>query len=78
MDGWEFLDYFEKKFWPIYRETKIVLSSFSIEKNHILRAKKYPFVIDLLNTSINAEYLYRLVHSYFPEMLNAIEKRESS
>lgn len=75
MDGWEFLDCFEKKFWPIYKETKIVLSSFSIEKNHLSRSKKYPFVIDLLNTSINTDYLQRLVKTYFPEMLDEIEKK---
>ena len=24
MDGWEFLDYFEKEFWPIFKETKVL------------------------------------------------------
>lgn len=69
IDGWEFLECFKNEIWPLFKETKIVISSFSIDQNHSERAKNFPFVIDLLSSSLDAHYLIELAKSWFPEML---------
>ncbi len=63
MDGWEFLDKFSNEIWPFFSETKIVITSQSVDNDDSIRAKGYPFVIDFLKNPITVEYLVRLHES---------------
>ena len=63
MDGWEFLDKFSTDIWPYFKETKIVITSQSIDNDDSIRAKEYPFVIDFLKNPITLEYLVQLHES---------------
>jgi CheY-like chemotaxis protein len=65
MDGWQFLDHFTIDYWPYFKETKVLISSFPIDKSQVEKVKKYPFVINLINSSISAEYLIHL----FPDSI---------
>lgn len=60
MDGWGFLDLFTQKFLPLFPNTKVVITSFSVDDNDFERAKQYACVIDFLNTPITAGYLENL------------------
>lgn len=60
LDGWEFMDKFAVRIWPFFRETKIVITSQSIDKSDFVRARKYPFVIDFLKHPISVDYLVQL------------------
>jgi hypothetical protein len=68
MDGWEFLDKFSTEIWPSFKETKIVITSQSIDIDDSIRAKEYPFVIDFLKNPITVEYLVRLHESLMSEV----------
>ncbi|SKB46457.1 response regulator [Daejeonella lutea] len=60
LDGWEFMDQFTTRIWPFFKETKIVITSQSVDQSDILRAEKYPFVIDFLKHPISVNYLLQL------------------
>lgn len=63
MDGWEFMDKFSTDIWPFFKDTRIVITSQSIDVRDSIRAKQHPFVIDFLKQSISAEYLMKLNES---------------
>jgi len=63
LDGWGFLNHFSKEIWPVFKETKIVITSFSIDEDHSEKLKQYPFVVDLLTNPLNTEYLVKLKES---------------
>jgi len=63
MDGWEFLHHFSNEIWPNFRDTKIVITSFSIDEDHSEKLKHYPFVVDLLTNPLSTEYLVKLKES---------------
>jgi CheY-like chemotaxis protein len=63
MDGWQFLHHFAEEIWPYFKETKILLTSFSIDEGQSERAKQYPFVIDLLTSPLTSDYLMNLKSS---------------
>lgn len=63
MDGWEFLDKFSKEIWPFFIDTKIVITSQSVDNDDSIRAKGYPFVINFLKHPITVEYLVKLHES---------------
>jgi CheY-like chemotaxis protein len=63
MDGWQFLHHFSEEIWPYFKETKILITSFSIDEGHSERAKQYPFVIDLLTSPLTSDYLINLKSS---------------
>jgi hypothetical protein len=60
MDGWEFLDRFSNEILPYFKETKIVITSQSIDTEDCIRAKKHPFVIEFLKQPITVECLIKL------------------
>jgi CheY-like chemotaxis protein len=60
MDGWEFLHHFSQDIWPYFKETKILITSFSIDEDYSKKAKQYPFVIDLLTSPLTSDYLINL------------------
>lgn len=58
MGGWEFLDIFYKKdYAAIFKETKIIVLSSTIDPQDIQRAKSYPMVLDFLSKPITKEIL---------------------
>lgn len=63
MDGWEFLNKFSSEIWPFFKETKIIITSQSIDTQDFIRAKEHPFVIDFLKHPITIEYLINLHES---------------
>ena len=60
MDGWEFLRNFSIEIWPYFKDTKVIVTSYSIDDEHSERAKAYPFVIDFLTASLSTDYLEKL------------------
>lgn len=65
MDGWQFLDHFSKEIQPYFINTKIIITSYSIDESDSERAKQYPFVIDFLTNSLSTAYLQNLPVSAF-------------
>jgi CheY-like chemotaxis protein len=63
MDGWEFLEKFSNEIYPFFKETKIIITSQSIDTDDSIRAMQYPFVVDFLKHPITAEYLIKLRES---------------
>lgn len=70
VDGWEFLERFSTEIRPYFKDTKIVITSQSIDSKDWIRAKKHPFVIDFLNHFITVEYLTRLRNSLMERPLS--------
>ena len=64
MDGWEFLDQFSTEVHPHFKETKIIITSYSINELDSERSMKYPFVIDFLTSTLSIEYLENLPRSF--------------
>lgn len=60
MDGWEFLRKFSIEIWPYFKDTKVIVTSYSIDEEQTERAKAYPFVIDFLTASLSTDYLEKL------------------
>jgi len=63
MDGWEFLDQFSSEIQPYFRETKVVITSQSVDGYEIERCRQYPFVVDFMSSAITTEYLEGLRNS---------------
>ncbi len=60
MNGWEFLEKFSNEIWPLFKETKIVITSQSVDSHDSDRAKAYPFIVDFLQAPITTGYLSQL------------------
>jgi len=61
MDGWEFLDQFSKEeYTSIFKNTKIIVLSSTIDPNDIEKSKTYPMVLDFLSKPITKEILENL------------------
>lgn len=60
MDGWEFLDKFSNEIWPHFQETKIIITSQSVDEEDAFRAREYPFVVDFHGAPITTAYLDKL------------------
>lgn len=60
MDGWEFLTRFAEPTYDVFRNTKIVVLSSSINPQDLERSKKYDMVIDFISKPITAELLEKL------------------
>lgn len=69
MDGWEFLYRFSSEIYPYCRNTKVIITSYSIDEVESARAKKYPFVVDFLTSSLSVEYLENLPRSLLSDEL---------
>lgn len=58
MDGWEFLDQFSKtEYTSIFKSTKIIVLSSTIDPKDIEKSKTYPMVINFLSKPITKEIL---------------------
>ena len=63
MDGWEFLETFSSEIWPFFKETKVVITSQSVNNDDCTNASKYPFVFDFVKKPISLDYLINLHES---------------
>lgn len=63
MDGWEFLERYANEIWPYFKDTKVVITSQSIDSKDCIRAKKHPFVVEFLKQPITIECLIKLRES---------------
>ncbi|HPW97717.1 MAG TPA: response regulator [Flavobacterium sp.] len=58
MNGWELLDaYLELEFNLIFKETKFIVLSSTIDPSDIEKSKSYPMVIDFISKPITKEIL---------------------
>lgn len=57
MGGWDFLDSFNTPNYSDYNNTKVIILSSTIDPEDLLKAKKYPMVIDFLSKPISKEML---------------------
>ena len=69
MDGWEFLYRFSEDIYPHCKNTKVIITSYSIDEVDSERAKKYPFIVDFLTSSLSVEYLESLPRSLLSDEL---------
>jgi len=69
MDGWEFLYRFSSEIYPYCKNTKVIITSYSIDEVDSERAKKYPFVVDFLTNSLSVDYLENLSRSLLSDEL---------
>lgn len=61
MDGWEFLDHFlQGDYMTVFKETKAIVLSSTIDPRDIAKSKTYPMVIDFLPKPITKEMLEEL------------------
>lgn len=65
MDGWEFLQHYSDEILPYFRNTKVIITSYSVDEADYERSKRYPFVIDFLTSSLSTSYLQSLPISTF-------------
>lgn len=65
MDGWEFLQHYSSEILPHFKNTKVIITSYSIDEADYERSKQYPFVIDFLTSSLSTSYLQSLPISTF-------------
>lgn len=56
IDGWGFLDYFTERYLPDFKNTRVIINSFTVDQNEINRAKNYPLVVDFVTTQLTVEY----------------------
>ncbi|HEY1060733.1 MAG TPA: response regulator [Daejeonella sp.] len=69
MDGWEFLYRFSSEIYPHCKNTKVIITSYSIDEVDSERAKKYPFIVDFLTSSLSVDYLESLPRSLLSDEL---------
>lgn len=61
MDGWDFLDHFVKEeYTSVFKDTKIIILSSTIDPKDIEKSKTYPMVIDFISKPITKELLEEL------------------
>ena len=60
MDGWDFLDNYMKSYASIFRETKIVILSSSINPEDFKKADQYPAVINFINKPLTNQRVEEL------------------
>lgn len=63
MDGWEFLDKFATDIQPFFKDTKIIITSQTVDSRDCIRAKEHPFVADFIKQPITIESLIKLHES---------------
>jgi CheY-like chemotaxis protein len=60
MDGWEFLEEFEKNYFEKFDKTKIIVLSSSINPEDLERSKQYSMVMDFISKPVSVETLGEL------------------
>jgi CheY-like chemotaxis protein len=60
MNGWEFLEVFEKDYQHLRNQVKIVILTSSIDTADIIKSRQYKIVSDYISKPITAEVLNKL------------------
>lgn len=60
MNGWQFLDEFTKVHLPECPDTKVVITSFTIDPRELTKASDYHCVINFQNSGLTADFLKEL------------------
>lgn len=71
MDGWEFLEIFSEKYSSYFPNLKIAIMSASVEMNEKQILRKYPMVIDIIDSPINEEILNGIISKHFQSKVEA-------
>lgn len=66
MDGWEFLEVFSEKYSRYFPDLKIAIMSASVEMKEKQMLRKYPMVVEIIDTPINEELLNNIKTKHFP------------
>jgi CheY-like chemotaxis protein len=64
MGGWEFLDHFTTSAYKEFNTAKVIVLSSTIDPEDLIKAKKYPIIIDFLSKPITQpmlEYLKKKI-----------------
>lgn len=60
VDGWEFLDKFSELYLPAFKESKVIINSFTVDHQEIEKSKNYPVIIDFVTSQLTADYFRKL------------------
>ena len=66
MDGWEFLEVFSEKYSRYFPDLKITIMSASVEMKEKQMLRKFPMVVEIIDTPINEDVLNNLKTKNFP------------
>lgn len=73
MGGWDFLEEFNKNFYPQFNQTRVVILSSSTDPEEKERAKQYPMIVDYLPKPITVSIL-----NHIEERLGSLADTSSS
>lgn len=57
MNGWTFLDKFTEEYISYCKNTRVVITSYTIDRNEFHKATKYPCVIGFQSAGLSVQYL---------------------
>ena len=60
VDGWQFLDKFSELYLPFFKDTRVIINSFTVDENEINKAKYYPLIMDFVTSQLTTDYLKNL------------------
>ena len=60
VDGWQFLDKFSELYLPFFKDTRVIINSFTVNENEINKAKDYPVIMDFVTSQLTTDYLKNL------------------
>jgi len=60
VDGWEFLDKFSELYLPSFKETSVIINSFTVDEQEINKSKNYPVIIDFVTSQLTTDYFRKL------------------
>lgn len=60
VDGWQFLDKFSELYLPFFKDTRVIINSFTVDENEINKAKDYPVIMDFVTSQLTTDYLKNL------------------
>lgn len=60
VNGWQFLDTFTELYLPLFKDTRVIINSFTVDVNEINKAKDYPIVMDFVTSQLTTDYLKNL------------------
>lgn len=60
VDGWQFLDKFTELYLPLFKNTRVIINSLTVNENEIKKAKEYPVIMDFVTSQLTTDYLRNL------------------
>ena len=60
VDGWQFLDTFSELYLPFFKDTRVIINSFTVDEKEINKAKNYPIIMDFVTSQLTTDYLKNL------------------